>query len=103
MTDDLYVELFPQSKYNLDRKTPTFGEFAQAWLNSRDIVDGTRDNYKSVMNRFWMPAFAAKRIDSINSADIRRLVASIEWESPRSEEHTYELQSLMRISYAVFC
>src|SRR3546814_10614018 len=22
---------------------------------------------------------------------------------PRSEEHTYELQSLMRISYAVFC
>src|SRR3546814_7292215 len=23
--------------------------------------------------------------------------------SPRSEEHTYELQSLMRISYAVFC
>lgn len=82
MTDDLYAELFPQSKYNLDRKTPTFGEFAQAWLNSRDIVDGTRDNYKSVMNRFWMPALAAKRIDSINSADIRRLVAAIEWESP---------------------
>src|SRR3546814_9786689 len=24
-------------------------------------------------------------------------------ESPRSEEHTSELQSLMRISYAVFC
>src|SRR3546814_3463633 len=25
------------------------------------------------------------------------------WASPRSEEHTSELQSLMRISYAVFC
>src|SRR3546814_8683605 len=25
------------------------------------------------------------------------------WEGPRSEEHTSELQSLMRISYAVFC
>src|SRR3546814_4059359 len=25
------------------------------------------------------------------------------FETPRSEEHTYELQSLMRISYAVFC
>src|SRR3546814_1404138 len=25
------------------------------------------------------------------------------WERPRSEEHTSELQSLMRISYAVFC
>src|SRR3546814_5705754 len=25
------------------------------------------------------------------------------WRGPRSEEHTSELQSLMRISYAVFC
>src|SRR3546814_9806674 len=25
------------------------------------------------------------------------------WSAPRSEEHTSELQSLMRISYAVFC
>src|SRR3546814_3045202 len=25
------------------------------------------------------------------------------WAEPRSEEHTSELQSLMRISYAVFC
>src|SRR3546814_9148067 len=25
------------------------------------------------------------------------------WETARSEEHTSELQSLMRISYAVFC
>src|SRR3546814_2096433 len=26
-----------------------------------------------------------------------------QWRDPRSEEHTSELQSLMRISYAVFC
>src|SRR3546814_5302485 len=28
---------------------------------------------------------------------------SVDDEDPRSEEHTSELQSLMRISYAVFC
>src|SRR3546814_2651517 len=27
----------------------------------------------------------------------------LNWQSDRSEEHTSELQSLMRISYAVFC
>src|SRR3546814_4951432 len=33
-----------------------------------------------------------------------RYKASLSWVlSPRSEEHTSELQSLMRISYAVFC
>src|SRR3546814_5710087 len=29
--------------------------------------------------------------------------AKAEWDGDRSEEHTSELQSLMRISYAVFC
>src|SRR3546814_1093873 len=29
--------------------------------------------------------------------------ASVMWRRRRSEEHTSELQSLMRISYAVFC
>src|SRR3546814_3904237 len=33
----------------------------------------------------------------------RLLVRLIIWGSDRSEEHTSELQSLMRISYAVFC
>src|SRR3546814_1133595 len=33
----------------------------------------------------------------------RPAVASSAMRSPRSEEHTSELQSLMRISYAVFC
>src|SRR3546814_1799999 len=38
------------------------------------------------------------RVDSITGADMRHDIAR-----ERSEEHTSELQSLMRISYAVFC
>src|SRR3546814_9271240 len=30
-------------------------------------------------------------------------IAELQWPAMRSEEHTSELQSLMRISYAVFC
>src|SRR3546814_3416870 len=33
----------------------------------------------------------------------RASIASTSWSTRRSEEHTSELQSLMRISYAVFC
>src|SRR3546814_1701399 len=35
----------------------------------------------------------------LTHADLGR----VEWKDSRSEEHTNELQSLMRISYAVFC
>src|SRR3546814_8292639 len=41
------------------------------------------------------------------TSQVRRLGASADWPresfTMRSEEHTSELQSLMRISYAVFC
>src|SRR3546814_10795744 len=39
-----------------------------------------------------------------DSTDIRgRIIGLPVDDQPRSEEHTSELQSLMRISYAVFC
>src|SRR3546814_5152254 len=41
-----------------------------------------------------------------SAAKTRSRVAGIDWDGTgfaRSEEHTSELQSLMRISYAVFC
>src|SRR3546814_4863587 len=37
------------------------------------------------------------------SSPVSHLVATMEKVAGRSEEHTSELQSLMRISYAVFC
>src|SRR3546814_6697570 len=40
--------------------------------------------------------------DEGESADVERLLAQA-LQHIRSEEHTYELQSLMRISYADFC
>src|SRR3546814_9826208 len=49
---------------------------------------------------FLMAAFVGL-VDGLVRRDIRRFGAGRE--SGRSEEHTSELQSLMRISYAVFC
>src|SRR3546814_9001700 len=46
-------------------------------------------------------AFVAVRSAYLDSADVRHM--AIDRLALRSEEHTSELQSLMRISYAVFC
>src|SRR3546814_10864431 len=34
---------------------------------------------------------------------IRHMLRPVDWKNTRSEEHTSELQSLMRNTYAVFC
>lgn len=93
MNDDLYAQMLPNSSYILDRKTPTFGEYAQVWLNSRAIVDETRDNYKSILNQVWMPPFAARRIDEINSADVRKIIASHSFSSLRVRRNAQDILS----------
>src|SRR3546814_3696701 len=40
---------------------------------------------------------------SVKAAFLPKFAAYVNWPPSRSEEHTSELQSLMRISYAVFC
>src|SRR3546814_1052517 len=49
-----------------------------------------------------LPCFAFEdAIDAVREGRAARAIIPIE--NSRSEEHTSELQSLMRISYAVFC
>src|SRR3546814_2798858 len=47
--------------------------------------------------------FLGERLDILPSREIARLGVGRTFQHVRSEEHTSELQSLMRISYAVFC
>src|SRR3546814_1605676 len=69
-----------------------------------------------VFTRHILPHFGDRFADAITRAEITRFIDEITGSAPvmarnvlaqfsafRSEEHTSELQSLMRISYAVFC
>src|SRR3546814_5145269 len=54
--------------------------------------------------RAYLPATGAKQqLYAALGLSLRALVSFLSSMSRRSEEHTSELQSLMRISYAVFC
>src|SRR3546814_3438687 len=50
---------------------------------------------RAAMSSFWM-------LDNV-SEGLQKLASDLDKSVWRSEEHTSELQSLMRISYAVFC
>src|SRR3546814_4232289 len=80
----------------------------------RSVID-----FVTVLNRLWRPEQTHYSEDSKRRRVVARLVANLASTSAagirlpalaestpictRSEEHTSELQSLMRISYAVFC
>src|SRR3546814_10902437 len=63
--------------------------------------------YGLVEEELSVPQLVARGFEEETVARIERLLYVSEYKRrqapPRSEEHTSELQSLMRISYAVFC
>src|SRR3546814_1885091 len=85
------------------------------WTTALAGTEGTRvqgeSEYRCTMGRQaarrpqstgTRPAADAGRLESTITSTLR-LVSEPGSRSDRSEEHTSELQSLMRISYAVFC
>src|SRR3546814_2426927 len=92
------------------------------WLNAPVLIDGyERRNEAWDLGRLAGDAMAMERpilpaphqvVVELNDTVLGRAVTSkrslvyhswVTLSSTRSEEHTSELQSLMRISYAVFC
>src|SRR3546814_8639978 len=80
-------------------------------------IDGSFDDAQALVKRMFNDSDFAGRfsLSAVNSINWARLMAQVVYyfyaavrlggpdRSVRSEEHTSELQSLMRISYAVFC
>src|SRR3546814_10528414 len=66
-----------------------------ARLGFRQIGDGRRQ----IVDRRLEPVLLRTQVGALRRDRLDRVVEDAE----RSEEHTSELQSLMRISYAVFC
>ncbi|MFK0033002.1 tyrosine-type recombinase/integrase [Pseudomonas monteilii] len=93
---DKYAELFPSSAAVVGG-VPAFGEYAQLWLDSREIAAGTRLNYKGTLNLYWVPHLAQVRIDLITSTLLRRIVASINWTSPSVKRNAMvKLSTILR-------
>lgn len=76
-----YAELFPTSPNAAYSVSRAFGPFAQVWLDSRSITEGTRDNYKSTLNVWWMPYLATTPLHAMSPAFMRELVVRIPWTS----------------------
>src|SRR3546814_7239082 len=71
-------------------------ESVRSWVKQADIDDGLTVGVSTA---------EADRIKQLEQEirELQRANAILKRAASRSEEHTSELQSLMRISYAVFC
>lgn len=81
LTQEEYSVLFPNSVNAIASVSRGFGHYAQVWLDSRDLADGTRKNYKSILNVWWMPYLATTPLKNLTQAFMRQLITEIPWTS----------------------
>jgi len=83
-----YKKYFPHSKRVETMGTaPMFGRIAQDWLDAIEVSAATRDEYRKAINRYWMPLYAEREIDSIAYSELRKDVNSIEWTSAKTRNN----------------
>lgn len=97
MTQSKYDQLFQKHTREPEQEMPLFGDYAQLWLDSREIVEGTRKNYLWALNTYWMPHFAMLQVNQITSVRIRKLVNATVWKSPNAKRNALaRLSSVMK-------
>lgn len=93
LDDQRYAELFPNSSYMPISLVMTFGEYAQAWINSLEIVPGTRRNYRATVNTYWMPWLGQLPITAITTMVLRKIISETVWET-----QSIKRESIARVS-----
>src|SRR3546814_2203491 len=88
------AEWFSRADMQIDGAVTAVGRPDQPAFVAAQRLDGVE-----VVGKFVLAVHEAARHRFPLPLHLRRIVA----QPARSEEHTSELQSLMRISYAVFC
>lgn len=93
LTPQKYAEIFPGTRSTEVQSVPIFFDYAQDWLDSLQIVESTRKNYRSTLQNYWVPYLADKPIDKITPVILRKVVNDIQWTSPVRRKNAIRLMT----------
>src|SRR3546814_5251227 len=106
VSDQLAVKVYGMSPAMLNAAThPRIAALPMNDTNPRDTPMGIPDKSSAMRQAIPMPPISIGLLALLFRPELMRMGRLVAAQSPyeRSEEQTSEIQSLMRISYAVFC
>ena len=72
-------------------KLATFGEYAERWLQHRELKPRTRAHYRSLLDKAILPTFGGRPLKAIASESVRDWYAALDKTRPTLRSHAYGL------------
>jgi len=83
-----FENYFPSSKRVQGLIQPDyFGPYAQQWLDAVEVSPNTRQEYKKILNKYWMPRFATRQLPLIAYSELRGAVNEIAWPTNKTRNN----------------
>ena len=73
------------------RPDPTLAEYANTWLDSRELKPRTRAHYRDLLDDHIIPALGALRLSRLSPDKVRTWYAHLDANTPTQRAHTYGL------------
>lgn len=70
---------------------PSFGAYAETWLEQRPLAARTRDLYRSLLDRHILPRWRDVGLDAITAAAVRQWYGGLDKAKPRAVANAYSL------------
>jgi len=84
-------EWAPPRKLRDAPRATTFGEYAERWLEHRDLKPRTRAHYRSVLDKVILPTFGERPLKGITSEAVRDWYTTLDKKRPTWRSHGYGL------------
>ncbi len=81
----------PGSRKAVGGRSLTVGQYAERWIERRELKPRTRDHYRSVLDRQILPAFTDVPLKALTSEAVRDWHADLDRTRPTLRAHAYGL------------
>lgn len=83
------------------RQDPTLAEYANPWLDSRELKPRTRAHYRNLLDNSILPPLGNLRLARLSPETVRAWYTCLDPSTPTLREHTYAL--LIRLALRRSC
>lgn len=81
-------------------KVPTFADYAEVWMQQRDLKPRTMEAYQHILDEHLIPAWGTVRIDRITVTKVKGWYATLDASKPTMRAHTYGLlRTMLQTAY----